>query len=102
MKILGIILMIAGGMIAGLCNKIVSPGLEVVLGIERIVGKENVVYLDGGGYVFTNPEAMVKWIASVALIGIAILGFGARIYRRKRDSKGQQGQAAAQTGSDRK
>jgi len=79
MKSWGIILMIVGGMIAVFSNKIVFPGLEVTLGIERIVGKANVIYLDGGGYIFTNPGAMAKWIVGVAVIGLVISGVGVRM-----------------------
>ena len=51
---------------------IVFPGLERLVGIETIVGKDNVVYLPDGGYGFTNPAAMLRWISSVAAIGILI------------------------------
>lgn len=87
MKIWGIILMIVGGTVCVFSNKIVFPGLEVVLGIERIVGKDNVVYLDGGGYLYTNPGAMVRWIAGVVLVGVVIFGLGAVICFKEKLSK---------------
>ncbi len=34
---------------------IVFPGLELLLGIEAIVGRESVVYKPDGGYIYTNP-----------------------------------------------
>lgn len=84
MKIFGIILMILGGLTAIFSNKIAFPGLESVLGIERMVGKANVVYLDGGGYIFTNPGAMAKWIVGMAVVGLVIFGIGVRMFRGKR------------------
>jgi len=71
--------MIFEGMITVFSNKIVFPGLETVLGIENIVGKANVVYLDGYAYNFTNPDAMAKWIVGVAVIGLVISGVGVRV-----------------------
>ena len=88
MKIWGVILMIVGSTICVFSNKIVFPGLEVVLGIERIVGKDSVVYLDGGGYIYTNPGAMVRWIAGVVLVGVVIFGFGAVMCFRGKRSRG--------------
>jgi hypothetical protein len=55
-----------------LSQKIVFSGLEALLGIETIVGRENVVYEPDGSYMFTNPGAMVRWIVSVAVIGVAL------------------------------
>ena len=57
-------------------QQIVSPGLERLLGIEVIVGRTNVVYQPAGGYAYTNPGAMVRWVASVAAAGVllAIIG----------------------------
>jgi hypothetical protein len=56
---------------------IVFPGLERLLGIETIVGKSNVIYESDGSYYYTNPGAMMKWILSVASIGLAISSSGA-------------------------
>jgi hypothetical protein len=66
---------------AGLCivvfsRQIVFPGLEFLLGIETIVGKRNVVYLPEGGYAYTNPGAMARWVFSVAVIGIGLAAGG--------------------------
>ena len=63
--------MVLGVCIMVLSQKIVLPGLEALLGIETIVGRENVVYDPDGSYVFTNPGAMVRWIVSVAVVGVA-------------------------------
>jgi hypothetical protein len=70
--------------IAVLSQKIVFPGLESVLGIESIVGKQNVVYLANGGYAYTNPGAMVRWIASVAMVGVLLVAIGSIVLFRTR------------------
>lgn len=73
---------------------IVFPGLEVLVGIETIVGADNVVRLKDGGYVFTNPDAMLLWTASVAFIGVLMIAGGIllliknrKIAKRQQDSK---------------
>ncbi len=53
-------------------ENIVFPGLERMVGIETIVGVQNVEYLPDGGYAYTNPGAMIRWILSVAAIGISL------------------------------
>lgn len=65
-------LVVLGVCIVVLSQKIVFPGLEALLGIETLVGRENVIYEPDGSYIFTNPGAMVRWIASVAVIGVAL------------------------------
>ena len=65
-------------------QKIVFPGLESLLGIETIVGKENVVHLPDRGYGYTNPGAMVRWIASVFWFGILLSGAGSVLIFRAR------------------
>ncbi|HPP52184.1 MAG TPA: hypothetical protein PK777_04465 [Thermoguttaceae bacterium] len=74
--ILGWSLIGVGICIAIFSQKIVFPGLESLVGIETIVGKQNVVYLPDGGYVYTNPGAMVRWIALVAGVGVLLAGIG--------------------------
>jgi hypothetical protein len=69
---IGCILILIGLMVIAFSSQIVFPGLERLIGIETIVGKANVVYEADGSYLFTNPGAMVKWIASVAVIGMLI------------------------------
>jgi hypothetical protein len=69
-KLIGYLLIAFGILIVVFSDKIVFPGLERIVGIETIVGKENVVYQSDGGYLFTNPGAMAKWVLSVAAIGI--------------------------------
>jgi hypothetical protein len=83
---IGWFLILTGALIVVFCNKIVFPGLERLVGIETIVGKENVVYQPDGGYLFTNPAAMAKWILSVAAIGILICLTGIFVLIRARKS----------------
>ena len=74
--------MLLGLIIAIFSGKIVSPGLEVLLGIETLVGKTNVIYLDTGGYMYTNPESMIRWIASVAAMGLLMSAIGFILFRK--------------------
>jgi hypothetical protein len=74
---------------AGLCivvfsQRIVFPGLESLLGIEAIVGKQNVVYLPEGGYAYTNPGARVRWVFSVAAAGVVLAAGGCAVLFRSR------------------
>ena len=71
-NILGYFLMVLGLLVVCFSNKIVFPCLERLIGIEAIVGKENVVYQPDGSYSFTNPKAMMEWILSVATLGLLI------------------------------
>jgi hypothetical protein len=71
-NLLGYFLMVIGLLVIAFSNRIVFPGLERVVGIETIVGKENVLYQPDGIYVFTNPRAMAIWVGSVAMIGLII------------------------------
>jgi hypothetical protein len=75
-RLIGGLLVLVGGLIAIFSGKIVFPGLELLLGIETIVGKENVEHLEGGGYIYTNPGAMIRWICSVAAVGVVLCGVG--------------------------
>jgi hypothetical protein len=75
-NIVGWLLIVIGVVVVVLSPKIVFPGLEIVLGIERIVGAQNVVYRPDGSYVFTNPGAMMKWIGLVALVGVSCIALG--------------------------
>jgi hypothetical protein len=67
---------------------IVFPGLEIILGIETLVGKESVSYINpqnhSEGYMFTNPGAMIKWIASVILIGVLTIVAGITILLKQK------------------
>ena len=82
-----------GVLIAACSQQIVFPGLERLLGIETIVGRESVTYLPDGGYAFTNPGAMVRWVASVAAAGVllaftgALMLFRARHHHRSSDER---------------
>jgi ascorbate-specific PTS system EIIC-type component UlaA len=71
-RIAGWLLISIGVLVVVFSQRIVFPGLERLIGIETIVGKENVVYQPDGGYYYTNPGAMILWIISVAAIGIFI------------------------------
>jgi hypothetical protein len=83
-KIVGWLLIVFGILVVVFNNKIVFPGLERLVGIETIVGKENVVYQSDGSYLFTNPGAMVRWVLSVAAIGILIFSTGVWLLIRAR------------------
>jgi hypothetical protein len=73
-------LFIALGVLTAECSEqIVFPGLEHLLGIEMIVGRENVVYQTDGSYIFTNPGAMGWWVASVTWLGVLLALAGAFI-----------------------
>lgn len=69
-------MVVIGLLVFGFSEQIVFPGLERLIGIETIVGKENVVYNPDGDYVFTNPRAMVKWVSATAMVGLLIGAFG--------------------------
>jgi hypothetical protein len=86
-RAVGWFLVTAGVCIAVFSQKIVFPGLESVLGIETIVGKQNVVYLPGGGYAYTNPGAMVRWISAVAAAGVLLAGVGGLVLFRSRRAR---------------
>jgi hypothetical protein len=75
-NIFGCFLILVGLLVVAFSNKIVFPGLERLVGIEAIVGKENVVYEPDGGYYFTNPTAMVEWVGSMAIFGLLICFVG--------------------------
>jgi hypothetical protein len=80
----GFFLLFVGLLVVVFSEKIVFPGLERLIGIERIVGGGNVVYEPDGSYVFTNPGAMIRWVASVAGIGAGIILIGGFILFRTR------------------
>ena len=64
--------MLIGLLVIAFSKQIVFPGLEHLIGIEAIVGKENVVYQPDGSYYFTNPRMMMEWVLSVAILGVLI------------------------------
>ena len=88
-RVVGWALIALGICVVAFSEKIVFPGLESLLGIETIVGKQNVKYLDGGGYVFTNPGAMARWVISVAAVGVLAIGIGGTVIFRTWRLKGQ-------------
>jgi hypothetical protein len=71
-KLIGWLLIVSGVLILVFSNKIVFPGLERLIGIDAIVGTQNVFYQPDGGYLYTNPGAVVRWVSSIAAIGISI------------------------------
>jgi hypothetical protein len=83
-KWIGWLLVVSGISISVFSDKIVFPGLERLVGIETIVGAENVVYQADGSYLFTNPGAMARWVLSVAAIGILLVLSGALILIRSK------------------
>ncbi len=83
-KLLGWSLAIVGVLVAMFSRQIVFPGLERMLGIETIVGRDSVVYQPDGSYYFTNPGAMIRWISAVAGTGLVIAFLGAFVLFRAR------------------
>ena len=78
------LVILLGVLIVAFSQKIVFPVLAEVVGIETIVGKQNVVYQADGSYVFTNPSGMVRWTASVAAGGAFIGSLGIWLLQRTR------------------
>ena len=64
--------MLLGLLVVGFSYKIVFPGLERLIGIEAIVGKQNVSYQPDGSYYFNNPKAVAEWTLAVAILGLLI------------------------------
>jgi hypothetical protein len=74
--ILGCFLFLTGLLTSIFSHPIVFPGLEKLLGIETIVGKNSVDYQPDGSYYYTNPAAQAFWTFLVAAIGGLIAAFG--------------------------
>ncbi len=68
--------MLLGLLVVAFSKQIVFPGLEHLIGVETIAGKNNVVYQPDGSYYFTNPRRIVGWVLSVMVIGALIVAFG--------------------------
>ena len=79
LRLLGWMLVVMGVLIVVFSRSIVFPGLESTLGIETIVGRENVSYQSDGSYYYTNPGATIRWTLSVIGIGLLVLAFGVLI-----------------------
>jgi hypothetical protein len=79
-NVIGWLLIVLGVMVVVFRESIVFPGLERLVGIETIVGRENVVYELDGGYLFTNPGAMIRWVLSVGAVGILICTSGVGLW----------------------
>jgi|ERR1017187_392053 hypothetical protein len=86
-KVFGWFLILIGVLVIAFSEKIVFPGLERLVGIETIVGTQNVVYEPDGSYLYTNPGAMVRWIVWVASIGLIICLIGIWILIRAKRIK---------------
>ena len=82
-KLLTTGLIIIGALIIFNSETIVFSWIESLIGIEAIVGNGNVVYLEDGGYVYTNPGAMICWIGSVSLVGIILIVWGIVLYIKR-------------------
>lgn len=90
-RFLGYLLAVVGLLVAVFSQQIVFPGLEYFIGIEAMVGRENVVYQSEGGYLFTNPGAMVLWISTVAATGLVVAFAGSwMIFRARRENREPQ------------
>ncbi len=83
-RTIGLALMAFGILILAFSRFIVFPGLEVMLGIDTLVGRENVNYQPDGSYVYTNPGAIAAWILAVSGIGLLIAVVGALTLFRTR------------------
>jgi len=90
LRITGWLLSMIGALIFICSPKIVFPGLECLIGIDTIVGRENVTYFATGGYAFTNPSAMMHWILTVAAIGMAVCAAGIILLRYSRKQERQR------------
>jgi hypothetical protein len=88
MKTIGRLLIAVGLLITVLSPKIVFPGLERLIGIEAIVGKENVSYNNDKTYMFTNPGAMMRWTMAVAACGITVCAAGLVLVLKNRKNNG--------------
>jgi len=69
-------LFVLGVLIAVFSKTIVFPGLELLFGIETIVGARNVFYEPDGSYLFTNPGAALRWVAAVVAVGLVVAAVG--------------------------
>jgi hypothetical protein len=69
---IGYCLMLVGLLVMAFSKQIAFPCLERVLGIQTMVGKENVVFQPDGSYYFTNPRAVMLWVLAVVTIGLFI------------------------------
>lgn len=83
-KIIGFASIAFGILIIVFSRFIVFPGLEMMLGIETLVGRENVNYRPDGSYMYTNPGAMAAWILTVSGIGLLIAVVGSMILIRNK------------------
>lgn len=85
-KSIGIILIVLGALTIVFSEEILFPYISNIVGIETIVGKDNVIYDNpsdpNSSYCFTNPVAMIVWKAGIALCGLILLCFGLAIVFR--------------------
>lgn len=76
MKKLGPILRVAGIAIMVFSYFILFLVVEPIVGMEAIVGKENVIREPDGGYLYTNPFAIWFWVAVIILFGFMVNRIG--------------------------
>lgn len=86
-RMTGWLLSLIGALIFIYSPKIVLPGFERLLGIETIVGRENVNYFAAGGYAFTNPSAIIHWTLAVAAVGVTVSAAGIFLLRQRRKAQ---------------
>jgi hypothetical protein len=49
------------------------------VGEERALGAQNVIRLENGGTLLTNPSAMAKWTMPVLVMGVAMIAGGLKL-----------------------
>ena len=76
MEKFGPILRIAGIAVMLFSYFILFLVIEPIIGMEAIVGKENVIREPDGGYLFTNPFAIWFWVGIIVLFGFVINQIG--------------------------
>ena len=82
-KIIGLAFMLTGtGMI--LAHNFIFDWLIWLFGAEFFVGRQSVLYLPNGGYMYTNPSAMMKWSMGIIFSGLLLLAIGLFLLIRKK------------------
>jgi hypothetical protein len=51
--------------------------VEPIIGMERIVGKENVIRDSTGGFAYTNSISILLWTFTIAFVGLLVNRIGA-------------------------
>ena len=76
MNTLGRVLRIAGIAIMLFSYFILFLVVEPIVGMEALVGKENVIREPNGSYLYTNPFAIWFWVAVVVVFGFLVNRIG--------------------------